>query len=130
MNECDICQRMKNWIEVSVGKLMVNKVLERLWTHLIVYFIAKLLLVVGKDMILVVCNRLSKMTYFVVTTEETSVESLAMLFKDNMWKLHGLLKSVILDREPQFTADLTKEVNRMLEIETKLSTFFYPQIDR
>ena len=70
------------------------------------------------------------MTYFVVTTEETSVESLAMLFKDNMWKLHGLLKSVILDREPQFTADLTKEVNRMLEIETKLSTFFYPQIDR
>jgi len=70
------------------------------------------------------------MTYFVVTTEETSVESLAMLFKDNMWKLHGLVKSVILDREPQFTADLTKEVNRMLEIETKLSTFFYPQIDR
>jgi len=63
-------------------------------------FITKLLLVAGKDAILVVCDRLSKMTYFVVTTEETLVEGLAGLFRDNVWKLHGLLESVISNREP------------------------------
>ena len=47
-------------------------------------FITKLLLVAGKDTILVVCNRLSKMTYFVATTEETLVEGLAQLFRDNI----------------------------------------------
>ena len=43
-------------------------------------FITKLPIVVGKDMILVVCNQLSKITYFVATTEGTSVEGLARLF--------------------------------------------------
>ena len=44
----------------------------------------KLLLVAGKNAILVVCDRLSKMTNFVATTEETSAEGLARLFRDNM----------------------------------------------
>jgi len=44
----------------------------------------KLLLVAGKDAILVVCNRLSKMMHFVVTMKEISVEGLARLFRDNI----------------------------------------------
>ena len=51
------------------------------------YFITKLPLVARKDVILVVCDRLSKMAYFVAMTEETSVKGLARLFRDNMWKL-------------------------------------------
>ena len=47
-------------------------------------FIIKLLLVARKDVILVVCNRLSKIAYFVAMTEETSAEELARLFRDNM----------------------------------------------
>ena len=43
-------------------------------------FITKLPIVVGKDVVLVVCNQLSKITYFVATTEGTSVEGLARLF--------------------------------------------------
>jgi len=69
------------------------------------------------------------MTHFVATIEETSAESLARLFRDNMWKLHGLPESVVSDRGPQFAAELTKELNRMLGIETRLSTAFHPQTD-
>ena len=69
------------------------------------------------------------MTHFVATTEETSAEGLARLFRDNVWKLHGLPESVILDRGPQFAVELTKELNRMLGIKTKLSTAFHPQTD-
>jgi len=42
-----------------------------------------------------------------------------------MWKLHGLLESVILDRGPQFAAGLMKKLNKILVIKTKLSRAFY-----
>ena len=124
-----MCQRMKNQIETPVGKLMANEVLEKLWTHLTVDFITKLLLVARKDVILVVCNWLSKMTYFVVTIERISAEELVWLFRDNVQKLHELPQSVILDRKPQFIVELMKKLNRMLDIEMKLLTSFHSQTD-
>jgi len=57
---------------------------EKLWTHLIVDFITNLLVVTEKNVILVIYNRLSKMTHFVATIEGTSAEELARLFKDNV----------------------------------------------
>ena len=69
------------------------------------------------------------MTYFVATTEGTLVEELARLFRNNIQKLHMLPKSIVLDRGPQFVAEMIKELNKMLEIETKLSTAFHPQTD-
>ena len=62
--------------------------------------------------------------------EETLAEGLAKLFRNNIWKLHRLLKSVISDRGLQFVAELTKELNRMLGIKTKLLMAFHPQTDR
>ena len=129
VKECDLCQRMKNKTEEPVGKLKLSEVPQKTWTHLTVDFITKLLVVVGKDAILVVCDRLSKMTHFVATIEGTSAEGLARLFRNNVWKLHGLLESVVSDRGPQFAAELTKELNRMLGIKTKLSTAFHLQTD-
>jgi len=69
------------------------------------------------------------MTYFVTTTEDTSAEEFARLFKDNMWKLYGLLESVVSDREPLFAVELTKKLNRILGIETKLIIVFHSQTD-
>jgi len=126
----NLCQRMKNRIEEMAGKLKLSEMSEKSWTYLTADFITKLLVVAGKDVILVVCNRLSKMTHFVATTEVMSVEGLARLFRDNVWKLHRLPESVVSDRGPQFAVELTKELNRMLGIETKLSTAFHPQTDR
>ena len=116
-------------MEELAGKLKLSEVPKKPWTHLMVDFIMKLLVVVGKDAILVVCNRLSKMTHFVATTEGTLAEGLVRLFRDNVWKLHGLSESVVSDQGPQFAAELTKELNKMLGIETRLSTAFYPQMD-
>ena len=66
------------------GKLKLSEVLEKPWIYLTVDFIMKLPVVAGKDAILVVCNRLFKILYFVATTEGMSVEGLARLFRDNM----------------------------------------------
>jgi len=93
-------------------------------------FITKLPLAQGYDSILVVVDQLTKMVYFIPTIEKTLAEGLARLFRDNVWKLHGLPESIISDRGPQFTAGLMRELNRMLGIESKLLMAFHPQIDR
>jgi len=47
-----------------------------------------------------------------------------------MWKLHELPESVISDRRSQFVAKLTKELNKILGIKTKLLIVFHSQIDK
>ena len=84
MEGCDMCQRMQNRMEVSAGNLKLSKVLEKPWTYLTIDFITKLLVVAGKDAILVVCNMLFKMTYFVATTEGMLAEGLVRLFRNNI----------------------------------------------
>jgi len=81
---CDACQRNKNHTEQLVGKLMPNSILEKLWTHILADFITKLPLAQGYDSILVVVDRLTKMVHFIPTTEKTSAEGLARLFRDNV----------------------------------------------
>jgi len=75
---------MKNHTKALVGKLIVNKVLEKLWIYLTVDFIMKLLLIVEKNAILVVCDKLFNMVYFVTTTKEMSIERLARLLRNNV----------------------------------------------
>ena len=125
VEECNSCQRNKNHIEQPADKLMPNSIPERSWIHISADFITKLPLVQGYNAILVVVDRLTKMVHFIPTTKETLAEDLARLFRDNMWKLHGLPKSIILDRGPQFVAGLIKELNRMLGIKSKISATFH-----
>jgi len=92
-------------------------------------FITKLPLAQGYNSVLVVVDQLTKMVHFIPTTERTSAEGLARLFRNNVWKLHSLPESIILDRGPQFVAGLMRELNRILEIKSKMSIAFYPQTD-
>ena len=108
---------------------MPNSIPEKPWTHISADFITKLPLAQGYDAILVVVDQLTKMVHFIPTTEKTMAEGLAKLFRDNVWKLHGLPKSIISDREPQFIAGLMRELNQILGIKSKMSTVFHSQMD-
>jgi len=108
---------------------MPNSIPEKPWTHISADFITKLPLAQGYDAILVVVDQLTKMVYFIPTTEKTMAEGLAKLFRDNVWKLYGLPKSIISDREPQFIAGLMRELNQILGIKSKMSTVFHSQMD-
>jgi len=108
---------------------MPNSIPEKPWTHISADFITKLPLAQGYNSILVVVNWLTKIVHFIPTTEKTLAEGLARLFRDNVWKLHGLPESIILDRGPQFMAGLIRELNQMLGIESKISMAFHPQTD-
>ena len=108
---------------------MLNSIPEKPWTHILAVFITKLPLAQGYNSILVVVDRLTKIVHFIPTMEKMSIEGLARLFRNNVWKLHRLPKSIILDRGPQFVTELMRELNEMLGIKSKLSIAFYPQTD-
>jgi len=108
---------------------MPNSIPEKAWSHISADFITKLPLAQGYDAILVVVDRFTKMGHFIPTTEKTSTEGLACLFRDNIWKLHGLPDSIISDRGPQFVAEIMKELNCMLGNRDKI-VYGVPPTDR
>ena len=112
-----------------MGKLISNAIPEKPWSHILADFITKLPLVQEYNAILVVCDHFSKMVHFIATTEKTLVEGLAKLFRYHVWKLHGLPESIILDRGVQFVVGMMRELNNLLEIQTKLLTAYHPQTD-
>jgi len=57
--------------------------------------------------------------------EKTSAEGLARLFRDYVWKLYKLLESITLDRRLQLMAEIIKELNKLLGIQTKLSMAYH-----
>ena len=75
---------MKNRTEMPARKLRPNQVLERPWQYISVDFITKLLVSKCHDLILVVYDRFLKMSHLVATTEKTTAEGLARLFRNNM----------------------------------------------
>jgi len=56
------------------------------------------------------------MAHFIATTEKTSAEGLTRLFRDYVWKLHGLLENIISDKGVQFIVGIIRELNKLLEI--------------
>ena len=108
---------------------MPNAIPEKPQSHISADFITKLPLVQGYNTILVVCDHFSKIVYFIAITEKTLVEELTKLFRDHIWKLHGLPESIISDRGVQFMVGMMRELNNLLGIQMKLSTAYHPQTD-
>ena len=63
--------------------------------------------------------------------EGMSAKGLARLFKDNVWKLYGLLESIISDRGLQFAVYLTKESKEYWVLKQNCQhCFTYKQTDK
>jgi hypothetical protein len=78
---------------------------------------------------LVVIDRTKKQMHAIPTMLETSALGLAKSYCDNVWRYHALPDSMILDCGSQFTAELMKELNKLLGIQTKLLMAYHPQMD-
>ena len=63
------------------------------------------------------------------TTEKILAEGVVRLLQNNIWKLHRLPESIIMDRGAQFAAGMIKELNQILGIDMKLSTAYHLQTD-
>jgi hypothetical protein len=83
----------------------------------------------GKDAILVVVDRLSKMKHYIASHTTTGSEDLARLYIDHVWKLHGLPTSIVSDRGTQFTSKFWKPLCKALKITVAISSAFHPETD-
>ena len=61
-------------------------------------------------------------------TELTSSQ-LAEIYRDQIWKLHGIPRKITSDRGPQFASQLMKDLCGALGIKQNLSTAYHPQTD-
>ena len=58
-----------------------------------------------------------------------SSEEIAKIYRDNIWKLHGVPKKILNNRGPQFTSKFIEEFTKVLETKRQLLIAYYPQID-
>jgi transposase InsO family protein len=69
------------------------------------------------------------MRHFIPCRDTCSAEDLAELYARHIFRLHGLPKTVISDRGPQFTAKFWRALCSNLKMEAHLSTPFHPETD-
>mmetsp|Transcript_8978 Transcript_8978/g.24184 ORF Transcript_8978/g.24184 Transcript_8978/m.24184 type:complete len:155 (+) Transcript_8978:838-1302(+) len=83
----------------------------------------------GHHAILVVVDRLTKMTHCIPTNTTVSALGVANLLKDNVWKLHGYPANFVTDRDSRFTSIFWKELQEQCGIKSHMSTAYHPQTD-
>ena len=130
VKNCDICQRSKVVRHAPYGMLQPNEVPDQPWKSIAMDFITDLPVSEEYDTILVVIDRLTKMSHFIACKKSLDVRQFATLFLKEIIRLHSLPRDVITDRGSLFTLDLSKEIREKLGIERRLSTAFHPQTDR
>jgi transposase InsO family protein len=126
---CDLCLRTKIRRQSPLGELHPIPVPEVRWETISVDFIVELPMAHGYDAIMCVVDSLSKRAHFIPTNTTLTSLGTARLFLHNSWKLHGLPRSVISDRGPQFVSEFTRELYRLLGIQLSATTAYHPQAD-
>jgi transposase InsO family protein len=81
------------------------------------------------DALYVVCCTMAKMVHLIPTTKNVTAQQVARLYYDNVYRLHGLPKSIISDRDAKFTGDFWSTMQKLFGTDLLMSTAYHPQTD-
>jgi hypothetical protein len=127
---CDACQRNKSVNAKPIGELQPLPIPEGKWETITMDFITKLPKTKrGHDAILVVVDKLSKMVHYAPTRTNAKATEVAQLFLDRVFRLHGLPKTIVSDRDSRFTGNFWRTVFKALGTKLAMSTAYHPQTD-
>lgn len=130
VNACEACQRNKASNQRIPGLLQPLEIPTAPWETITMDLIGPLpVSPKGHDAILVFVDKLTKMVRLVPTDMQLTSKGLAQLFRDTIFRLHGLPRSIISDRDTRITAGFWRELMQQLGVELKLSTARHPQTD-
>ncbi|XP_059063851.1 uncharacterized protein LOC131856292 [Cryptomeria japonica] len=82
-----------------------------------------------KDCIYVVVDRLTKYAHFFPIAIDFSASQVAELFFREVFRLHGLPKTIVSDRDSRFMSSFWQELFRLAGTELTPSTSYHPQTD-
>ena len=124
-----MCQRSKAVRHAPYGLLHPNEIPDQPWQSIAMDFITDLPNSNGYDTILVVIDRLTKMSHFIPCGKGPDARQFATLFMQHVVRLHGIPRDIITDRGRLFNSELWKETTKNFGIEKGLSTPFHPQTE-
>jgi len=128
VSTCDMYLQTKSFRRPPTRELHPLSIPSAPWDTISVDFIVELPQSAGHDSIIVVVNSVTKHAHFISTVTTISAAGAAHLFLSHVWKHHGLPRKVI-DRGPQFVAEFTRELYRLLRIKLATTTAYHPQGD-
>uniref|UniRef100_A0A803SXF4 Gypsy retrotransposon integrase-like protein 1 n=1 Tax=Anolis carolinensis TaxID=28377 RepID=A0A803SXF4_ANOCA len=129
VNTCPVCQRSKTRREKPSGLLHPLPTPSRPWEIISADFITDLPPSCGFTTILVVVDLFTKLAHFIPCDGLPTAKETADLFLQHVFRLHGLPKSLVTDRGSQFTSRFWKALQKLLGIDSRLSSAHHPQTD-
>jgi hypothetical protein len=100
--ECDLCLRNKGETIKSPSTLQPLSIPPAIWRDISMDFITGLPKSGNKSVIMVVVDRLSKYAHFYALQHPFTTSTVAQLFMDQVFKLHGMSHSIVSDRDATF----------------------------
>lgn len=129
VKSCPTCQQAKPDRAKYLGLLQPLPVPSMAWQSISMDFIDGLPLSKGKNCILVIVDRFSKYNHFVPLAHPFTAQSVAKSFLHNVYRLHGLPASTVLDRDKVFTSRFWQELFWLAGVSLKMSSAYHPQTD-
>eukprot|EP00253_Pinus_taeda_P012179 PITA_12179 len=127
---CLECQQIKAEHQHPAGLLQPLPIPEWKWEIISMDFITGLPRTKkNNDSIMVVVDKLSKAAHFIPVQSTFRATQIAHIFMQNVFRLHGLPKTIISDRDVKFTSAFWKTLFADLGTQLNFSTAYHPQTD-
>ena len=129
VTRCDCCARFKGSNTKPTGSAVPLQPSTMPWVDVSADFITDLPLSNSFDSILTVIDCFSKETEFILCNKTATALDTAKLYLFHVWKDHGLPRTIVSDRGPQFASQVMTDLCKRLGILPELSTAHHPQTD-
>jgi len=110
----------------KAGELHPLEIPQGPWQEISIDIIGLLPKSKGMDAIVVIVDRFTKMIRLKATTMNISLEGIAKIYRDDIWKLHGIPKKILSNRGPQFASKFMEEFTKALGTKRQLSIVYHP----
>jgi hypothetical protein len=126
---CHSCQKHKSSHQLPIGLLKPIEIPTQQWSHVSMDFIGPLPKSNGFDSIAVVVDKLTKFVHLIPTKTTVTAKDFALLFFNNVVRLHGVPNAIITDRDTRFTSVFWRELMKLMQVEQRMSSAFHPETD-